>query len=82
MGKKLRVEDEFSWLCGVQIQNAWIVRILAVSELLIALATMSQHIYSMVVYGEILHCPVVNGTYSNVNGSVFLRYDITVFDFG
>ncbi|CAJ0578713.1 unnamed protein product, partial [Mesorhabditis spiculigera] len=79
MCRGVRVEDEFTWLCGFWMRNRSIVICLATMQFVVACFAFSQHIYSMVGFRKIFACSF-NET--SMAEATFLTYDIIIFDFG
>lgn len=82
-GKALIFEDEYTLFCWnrFRVKNQYSTAFLSVLQLLVAAASVTQHVYSMVHYGVVLKCKFSNETYHNFD-SIMTGSDIVIFDFG
>ncbi|CCD72620.1 Polyprenol reductase [Caenorhabditis elegans] len=73
------VEDEKTFLFGIQFRNRKLVTFFALVQLVVASVSFAQHIYSVALFNKIFYCSF-NETRSNTGH--FLSHDVIIFDFG
>ncbi|VDM66802.1 unnamed protein product [Strongylus vulgaris] len=70
MCRGVRVQDEWTYFCGIWVKNRSIVIILAVAQFIVATVSLAQHIF-LCSFNE-----------SSPNAGNFLSADVIIFDFG
>ncbi|VDM81408.1 unnamed protein product [Strongylus vulgaris] len=79
MCRGVRVQDEWTYFCGIWVKNRSIVIILAVAQFIVATVSLAQHVYSIANFNSIFLCSFNE---SSPNAGNFLSADVIIFDFG
>ncbi|XGW18359.1 hypothetical protein V3C99_002749 [Haemonchus contortus] len=79
MCRGVRVQDEWTYFCGIWVKNRSIVIFLAIAQFIVATVSLAQHIYSVVNFNKIFLCSFNE---SSPNAGNFLSADVIIFDFG
>ncbi|VDL82135.1 unnamed protein product [Nippostrongylus brasiliensis] len=79
MCRGVRVQDEWTYFCGIWLKNRSIVIVLAIAQFIVATVSLAQHVYSVVNFNKIFLCSF-NETSPNAGN--FLSADVIIFDFG
>uniref|UniRef100_A0A1I7XS34 Polyprenol reductase n=1 Tax=Heterorhabditis bacteriophora TaxID=37862 RepID=A0A1I7XS34_HETBA len=79
MCRGVRVQDEWTFFCGLWIRNQSIVILLAIVQFIVATVSFAQHVYSVVNFNKIFFCSF-NESWPHAGN--FLSQDVIIFDFG
>ncbi|VDO72697.1 unnamed protein product [Heligmosomoides polygyrus] len=53
MCRGVRVQDEWTYFCGIWLKNRSIVIILAIAQFIVATVSFAQHIYSVLNFNKV-----------------------------
>ncbi|CAI4231225.1 unnamed protein product [Auanema sp. JU1783] len=79
MCRGIRIQDEWTFICGLWLRNRSIVIVLAIIQLVVACVSFAQHVYSVSKFNKIFLCSFNETSPTAAN---FLAADVIIFDFG